>query len=120
MDLPQWTEVYPQGTPEGDEEQRFFIALARSKDNWVSTERITKSANLSTKRVEEIVNKYLKKGIILKHSSKDNVWGYWERNLDSIEKEKKTITENDQDLRIKDHLGLELIFDFSNWIANIY
>ena len=28
---PKWTQIYPQGTSAGDEEQRFFIALERNK-----------------------------------------------------------------------------------------
>ena len=39
----KWTEVYAAGTREGDEESRFFRALARNvKYDWRSTAAIAK------------------------------------------------------------------------------
>jgi hypothetical protein len=39
----KWTGVYPQGSKEGDEEQAFFIALARSvKWQWRSTASVAR------------------------------------------------------------------------------
>jgi hypothetical protein len=57
----KWTEVYPQGTPEGDEEARFFKSLARHpKYDWRSTAAIAKESGLTHTRVEQIIAKYLK------------------------------------------------------------
>ena len=55
----KWTDVYPVGTKEGDEEARFFRSLARHpKYDWRSTAAISKESGLSPKRVEEIIAKY--------------------------------------------------------------
>ena len=56
--LPKWTDVYPQGCKAGDEEQDFFIALARNpKWQWRSVAAIAKESGLSKERVEELLNK---------------------------------------------------------------
>lgn len=78
--LKKWTEVYPQGTTEGNEEQRFFIALARNaKWEWRSAQAISKESGLPVKRVEEIIQKYYKKGMVLQAPQNEDLWGYWER-----------------------------------------
>ena len=97
----KWTDVYPHGTKEGDEEQRFFIALARNpKYSWRSVAAIAKEANLSKVRVEEIIKKYYKKGIVIQNSKSEDQWGYWERNLDDIPATPKTLAKQDQSNRI--------------------
>ena len=59
----RWSEVYPQGTPEGDEEQKFFIALVRTQDfNFQSTTMLVKKTGLSRERVEEIIEKICENG----------------------------------------------------------
>ncbi len=100
--LPKWTDVYPQGTKEGNEEQRFFIALARHpKYSWRSTSSISQETGLSKDRVEQIVDKYWRLGIVLQHPNRDDHWGYWENNKDSLPVVQKGIKEEDQDKRIK-------------------
>lgn len=76
----KWTEVYPYGTKEGDEEARFFRSLARNpKYDWRSTAAIAKESGLDQKRVEEIINKYLRLNMVFQSPSNEEHWGYWER-----------------------------------------
>ncbi len=101
----KWSEVYPQGTKEGDEEQRFFIALARNpKWEYRSTSTIVEETGLSQQRVEEIIDKYLKMGLIFRHEKNEAEWVYWERDL-KVLKEKKPLVKLDQDNRIKKYLA---------------
>ena len=56
----KWINVYPQGTKEGDEEQKFFISLARHpKYEWRSLAAVAKESGLDKKRVEQIIQKHL-------------------------------------------------------------
>lgn len=103
---PKWTEVYPQGTKEGDEEQGFFIALARnSKWQWRSTAQLAKEAKISKERVDEILNKYWKKGMVFQNPSNEDQWGYWERVPEMLPKELESITSKDHNDRIKKAQG---------------
>jgi hypothetical protein len=78
--LQKWVDVYPQGTPKGDEELNFFTALARHPIyDWRSVGAISKESGLSLPRVEEILNKYVKKGMIIQNPKNSVNWGYWER-----------------------------------------
>jgi hypothetical protein len=98
---PKWTEVYPQGTREGDEEQRFFISLARHpKYTWRSTAQLAKDAKITPERVEEICNKYLKRKIVMQCPTNVDQWGYWERNKELLEDEDLSIASKDQGERI--------------------
>jgi hypothetical protein len=97
----RWTEVYPQGTKEGNEEQRFFIALARHpKWDWRSTAAIVKESGLTETRVEEIIQKYLPSGIIVAHPKNEGQWAYWERVPKVIKKDDRSLSKKDQDGRI--------------------
>ena len=101
----KWTEVYPQGTKEGDEEQKFFISLARHpKWPYRSTSTIVQETGLSPERVEEIIEKYLKMGLIFSHESNEGDWVYWERDLEVL-KEETSLVKTDQNLRIKRYLA---------------
>tara|TARA_Y100000034_G_scaffold121593_1_gene165981 strand:- start:292 stop:768 length:477 start_codon:yes stop_codon:yes gene_type:complete len=107
---PKWSDVYPQGTAEGDEEQRFFRSLVRSDEwTWRSTAHISKEARLEPMRVEEIANKYLKKGMVFQHPSNVDQWGYWELNLDSLPKKERSISGKDQKSRIDKVLGKSIV-----------
>jgi len=98
----KWTEVYPQGTKEGDEEQKFFIALARHpKWTWRSTSAIAKETGLTKERVEEVISKYYKKSMVYQNPQNEDQWGYWERVPEMLPKDDSTITEKDQNDRIK-------------------
>lgn len=105
----KWTEVYPQGTKEGDEEQRFFIALARHPEwPYRSTSVIVDESGLPVERVEELIEKYLKMGLIFSHDTNEDHWIYWERAPEvdpDILKTKKPLVRADQDRRIKKYLS---------------
>jgi len=103
---PKWTEVYPQGTQKGNEEQRFFIALERDpKWTFKSTEALAKEAKITPERVEEICNKYLKRKMVLQNPSNHEEWGYWERNKELLDVDDSSICQSDQKMRIDDACG---------------
>lgn len=87
--MPEWYEIYPQGTPEGEEEKKFFISLARNKKykNWRSVSAISKEIDISHQRIEEIIFKYHKIGLVIQNTGNTEFWGYYHNNLDSIPKE---------------------------------
>lgn len=98
---PKWTSVYPQGTKEGDEEQGFFISIARNpKWQWRSTAQIAKESKLSKERVDEILNKYWKKGMVFQNPANEDQWGYWERVPEMLPVEEESITSRDHNGRI--------------------
>jgi hypothetical protein len=98
----KWTEVYPQGTPEGDEEARFFRSLARHpKYEWRSTAAIAKESGLPQKRVEEIISKYLKRNMVFQSPSNEEHWGYWERVPQMVPDEYMTASDSDKGRRIR-------------------
>lgn len=101
MKLPKWTDVYPQGTKTGDEEQRFFIALARNpKYKWRSVAAIEKEANLTKERVEQIISKYFKRKMIYQNPQVEDQWGYWERVPEQVPDVEDSIARADQKNRI--------------------
>jgi len=105
--LKKWSEVYPQGTKEGNEEQKLFIALVRDpKFSYKSTAMLVKETQLPIQRVEEILDKYVKMGLIFIHETNDEYWGYWERNPSCI-KTISTLVKKDQDSRIKKYASQE-------------
>lgn len=98
----KWTEVYPLGTKAGNEESKFFISLTRNtKYDWRSVAAISKESSLSKKRVEEIINKYYKLGMIIQHPKNELHWGYWERVPHMLPDQKKSISSTDKENRIK-------------------
>lgn len=104
----KWTEVYPQGTKEGDEEAKFFKALARTKWDWRSIAHLVKETGLTRERVEEIIDKYHNKvnpPIVYPHNTNPDMWGYWERVPDALKKDVRTIAEKDQDGRINGQIN---------------
>lgn len=97
----KWTEVYPQGSKTGDEEQKFFIALARNpKFKWRSTSAVAKESGLSKERVEEIVAKYYAKGMVFQNPKNEDQWGYWERVPEMVEDGVKSLSSADKTKRI--------------------
>ena len=114
MDKPKkWTEVYPHGTKEGDEESKFFKALARHpKYDWRSTGAIVKASKLPQERVEEIIDKYVNMNppLIFPHPKNDAHWGYWERVPDMLKDDDRDLSTKDKDNRIGKHLGADVMF----------
>ena len=102
---PKWMYVYPQGTKEGDEEQRFFIALSRNaKYEWRSVSAVAKESGLTEKRVEEILSKYYSRGIVFQNPTNETLWGYWERVPKMLPKDDGTVTSKDQKKRVCDSM----------------
>jgi hypothetical protein len=101
--LQNWYDIYPAGTKEGDEEHAFFISLSRNpKYAWRSTSGIAQETNLTKERVEQIIDKYLKIGLIYQHPKNDDNWGYWERvPEDMLPKKYRSLVAQDQKARIK-------------------
>jgi len=97
-----WSECYPQGTKEGDEEFAFFVSLARNpKYIWRSTAGIANDTGLSKERVEEIIDKYFKLHMIFQHPKNDDNWGYWEKiPQDMLPKEYKSLVSKDHKQRM--------------------
>ena len=100
----KWTDVYPHGTKEGDEEMAFFIALARSKWEWRSTGSLVRESGLSKERVEEILSKYLQCNppLIYMSETKEDHWAYWQR-VPQLNQTKNSLANADHDKRIKRH-----------------
>ena len=110
MDKPKkWTEVYPYGTKEGDEESKVFRALARhSKFDFRSTGAIVKATGLSRERVEEIIDKYVNKikpPLIYSHPTNEDHWGYWERCPEVLNEDKRSVSKKDKDKRVEKHIS---------------
>lgn len=102
---PKWSEVYPQGTKEGDEELKFWISISRNpKWAWRSTAAIAKESGLSKEKVEQIIQKYLKKGMVFNNPKNEDQWGYWENVKDQLPKDKGTLDEQDKKDRINKFL----------------
>jgi hypothetical protein len=98
---PKWTEVYPQGTEEGNQEQHFFRALSRNKDKrFRSVNELAKKTKLAPERVEEIIIKYHALGLVFQNPKNDDEWGYWERCIELLNKDERTISEKDKSQRI--------------------
>lgn len=101
MSLKRWWEVYPQGTREGDEETRFFIALCRKPEfRFRSVDELSLESGLTKVRVEELIQKYVSLGMISASPSDPDMWGYWER-VGKPQVVSKTITEEDHEIRVK-------------------
>lgn len=100
---PKWVDVYPQGTKEGDEEFKFFKVLSRGSKtwDWRKVEAIAKESGLTPERVEQIINKYYKKGMVFPKPNNESYWGYWERiPEDMLPKKEKTVSQKDKEERI--------------------
>lgn len=104
----KWTNIYPYGTKEGDEEAKVFKALSRSKKfEHRSTAQIVKSSGLTRERVEEIIDKYVNKvkpPLIYPHPTNEDHWGYWERCPEVLNKDTRDISTKDKDARVDKHL----------------
>lgn len=98
---PKWINVYPQGTKEGNEEQKMFISLARHpKYEWRSISALSAESGLSKKRVEEILSKYYNKGMIFQNPKNEEQWGYWERVPQMLKDDNDSIVQKEQNNRI--------------------
>jgi hypothetical protein len=96
-----WYNVIATGTPEGDEEHKFFVALARNKKwTWRSVAALAVDAGLTETRVEEIIDKYEQMGLVFQHPTNENNWGYWECHPEMVAGEITSLAGDDQKDRI--------------------
>ena len=102
----KWVNIYPQGTETGDQEQKFFIALARHpKYAWRSVSTLSKESGLVSERGEEIIQKYYHKGMIFQNPKNEDQWGYWERlNPSFYDKNMPSVGVKDQNYRIDESM----------------
>lgn len=110
----KWVDVVNPNTKEGSEEYAFFIVLARhAEHDWRSVSAISKETGLTQERVEEIINKFHKKNMIVNHPTNPIYWGYWERipkkDLPSLDK--SSISDKDKKDRVDKALKS---FDWDN------
>jgi len=99
---PNWYDIYPKGTKEGDEEQKIFTSLARnSKWVWRSVSAISKEINISKENVEAVLFKYFKKGMVFQNPKNEEQWGYWANVPEMLAKNnKKSIGTEDLEKRL--------------------
>lgn len=95
-----WYLAYPQGTPEGDEEQRFFIFLSRSKYKYHSISQISSECHLTKERIEQIISKYADMNIVIQNPKNEDQWGYWEKCDDQLPKKYVSLSQKDKEKRI--------------------
>lgn len=104
---PKWTQVYPHGTKEGDEEQGVFVCLCRSKKwKFRSLAQIAKEAGISKERAEEILYKYWQKNMVFQNPLNEDQWAYWESVPDMVPEEEASITDLDHEDRIDEFLDI--------------
>lgn len=105
----KWTEIYPYGTKEGDEESKVFRALARnSKWDYRSIGAIVRATGLDRERVEEIIEKYSTKinpPLIYPHQTNEDHYAYWERIPETVNKDLRGISQKDKDKRIDQQIA---------------
>lgn len=101
--MPNWYDIYPQGTQEGEEEKNFFIALIRNSKykNWRSVSALAKETGLSPEKIEQIIFKYNKIGLVIQKIDNPEFWGYYYNNLDSIVEEPLSAIEEERQKIIK-------------------
>lgn len=111
MKLKTWSQIYPQGTKAGDEEQKFFIGknkvsgLARHPDyQWRSIASIVKESGLTRERVEEILNKYYNLGMVFAKPGNSDLYGYWERCPEMVTPKPASLSTQDKTNRINNHI----------------
>ena len=98
---PNWWDIYPQGTKEGDEEQEVFSILTRHKTYvWRSLAQIAKEAKISKERAEEILHKYLMKNMVFQSPTNEDNWGYWTNHPELVRKKEGSNTDKDHENRI--------------------
>ena len=62
---------------------------------------IAKESGLSKERVEELLNKYWKKGMVFQNPQNDDQWAYWERVPQMVPNDVQSINDEDQKKRVK-------------------
>lgn len=95
--MKKWVDVYKD-----EEEQAFFISLARNiKNIWRNINGISNDSGIPRDKVEKIIQKYFKLGIVVHHPKNDDGWAYWERVPSELINKPQSIMEKDQEQRLK-------------------
>ena len=118
---PKWTDIYPIGTPEGDDECKFFRILARNpKYEWMSIAAISKESGLSRERAEQIITKYYKKKMIHQNPANNDQWGYWERVPEMVQNKPVSAATINKNKRIDDVINGKSMKDIVKqyWLKN--
>jgi hypothetical protein len=102
MKPPKWSSIYPQGTPEGDDEQLFFCAIIRDKYQFKTISQLALETGLSKERIEEIISKYSSLHMVIQNPKNEDAWGYWENCLDLIPKPYVSLAEKGRNKRIEE------------------
>lgn len=105
--LKEWFQAYSC-----DEELRFFIGkdkksgLVRSSYDYRSVSALAKEGGLTLEQTEKIVAKFLKMGIVVASTNKDDHYAYWKRVAPDLgKKTKKSVADKDKDKRTQSALG---------------
>lgn len=98
----KWWQVYAN-----DEEKRFFVGkdgnsgLCRKGDfEWRSIEALARESGLTKSRVEEIVDKYQKAGLVVQHAKDPEKWGYVHKVGSPASAAKSDVVKGDQKDRV--------------------
>lgn len=107
--LKKWWAVYAN-----DEEKRFFVGkdgnsgLCRNTEfDWRSTEALARESGLSKAKIEIIIDKYHKAGIVVQHAKDPEKWGYWEKCSSTVTSSTKDVTKDDQQARVDKAKGVK-------------
>jgi hypothetical protein len=95
-----WYDVYPRNTKEGDEEQKLFTSLARSKWSWRSVAALEKETGLTKEIIEKILYKYMKRNMVFQNPKNEEQWGYWSNVPEMLNKKEKSISDEDKEKRL--------------------
>jgi hypothetical protein len=101
MSHQKWYEV-----ASGAKERSLFIGkdsksgLVRGEYAYRSVAALTKESGLTREEVEKIIAKYLKFGLIVASPNKEDLYAYV-HNVDTSGKEKKSLADSDQEVRLK-------------------
>lgn len=105
--LKKWYDVYTS-----DEELRFFIGkdkksgLVRSSYDMRSVAALAKEGGLTLEETEKIVSKFLKMGVVVASTNKDDHYAYWERVAPDLgKKKKKSVADKDKEQRTQAAMG---------------
>ena len=102
MNIPNWYDVYPKGTKQGDIEEKLFKSLARNKKwKWRSISALAKETGISEEEVEKILDKYYNLKLVYQNPKSDTQWAYWSNVPDLINKTDESILNYDHNLRTK-------------------
>ena len=101
--LKKWWQVYGN-----DDEKRFFVGkdgksglIRNGEFDWRSTDSLARESGLTKARIEQIIDKYHKAGIVIQHQKDPEKWGYWEKVAPQLAKAaSKGVADADKDKRV--------------------